>query len=215
MSELSIPDGDIRIAAYDTSLIKRMSEWPTLPKRYAGKPADIHAAIVAGHELGIEPMEAINSLYLVNGQISMSGKLMSALVHRAGHELRVEIAADRSTVTAHRRDPYTKELHPVGSIMFTQEDAVRAGLADKDTYKAYPTVMLTWRAISQACRIYFADVLSGIAYVPEEVGIEAPIEAIPMDEIAEVEVVDDSAAEVELENQVADVAEALDADVVS
>lgn len=211
MGELAKTD-DVRNMPFSMSLLKLMSTWPTIPTRYQGKPADIHAAVLVGRELGIEPMEAINSLFMVNGQVSMSGKLMSALVHRAGHQLRARLDKEgNATVEAWRREPDGVLIH-VGEVSFGPDDAHRAGLDTKDTYKAYPNVMHTWRAISQVCRIYFADVLSGIGYIPEEVNIDdAVIEAIPLDEIP----VDTDTADLADENHVAMVAEALDADVVA
>lgn len=203
---------DIRDMPITIQTLDLLSKGPTVPQRYQNKPYDMMAAVLIGRELGVQPMEAINSLYLVNGQVSMTGKLMSSLVHRAGHQLRVDIKKDKSTVTCLRRDPFTHELDEVGTITFTKEDAARAGLEEKDTYKAYPTIMWTWRAISQACRIYFADVLSGIVYVPEEVNIEAPIEVIPLDDDLEVTIDGD---QIDVENAVAEVVNTLDADVVS
>ncbi len=203
---------DIREMPITMKTLELLSRGPTVPKRYQDKPYDMMAAVLVGRELGVAPMEAINSLYLVDGQVSMTGKLMSSLIHRAGHQLRVDIKKDRSTVTCLRRDPFSHELDEVGTITFTKEDAARAGLEEKPTYVAYPTIMWTWRAISQACRIYFADVLSGIVYVPEEVNIEAPIEAIPLDDDLEVTIDGD---QIDTENAVAEVMNTLDADVVS
>ena len=200
---------DVREMPITLKTLKLLSDGPTVPERYQGKPYNMLAAVLVGREMGVEPMEAINSLYLVGGQTSMTGKLMSSLVHRAGHQLRVNIEETQSTVTCFRRDPLTHNLEEVGSITFTEADAKRAGLAEKPTYLAYPTIMWTWRAISQACRIYFADVLSGIVYVPEEVGIEAPIEPIPLDELEVV--VEDS--ELQEENEVAEIVEQLDAEL--
>jgi len=213
MAEESSLAIDIRDQPLDQAMIVRMSQWPTLPDRYQGDPAAIHAAVLVGAELGIKPMEALNSLYLVNGQVSMSGKLMSALVHRQGHELRASIVKQVVTVEAWRRDPYTHELNHQGSVTFGPEDAERANLDQKETYLAYPTVMMTWRALSQCCRIYFADVLSGVAYVPDEVNIDAPLEMLDVDEdLASVTV---EGVNLDAENAVAEVVNTLDADVVA
>jgi len=211
-SELAKQEMDVRERPFTMGLITTLSKGPTVPKRYANKPNDMLAAILVGRELGIEPMEAINSLFLVNGNVTMTGKLMSALVHRAGHELHVELSIKGATVTCHRRDPYSHELHEVGTVKFMQIDAERAELMDKPTYKAYPAVMMGWRAVSQACRIYFADVLSGVAYVPEEVNVDAPLEAIALDEFAEIEI---DGVDLDAENAVAEVVNQLDADVVA
>ena len=202
---------DVRERPFTMGLITTLSKGPTVPQRYKNKPNDMLAAVLVGRELGIEPMEAINSLFLVNGNVTMTGKLMSALVHRAGHELRVELTIKGATVACWRRDPYTHELHEVGTVKFMQVDAERADLMDKPTYKAYPAVMMGWRAISQACRIYFADVLSGVAYVPEEVNVDAPLEPMAIEEFGEV-IVD--GVDLDAENAVAEVVNQLDADVV-
>lgn len=212
MSELATTELDVRERPFTYGLLSTLSRTPTIPDRYKNKPDEMLAAVLVGKELGIEPMEAINSLFLVNGQVSMTGKLMSALVHRAGHELHVKMGIKGATVTCLRRDPYTHELHEVGEVSFSQEDAERANLMEKPTYRAYPSVMMAWRAVSQACRIYFADVLSGVAYVPEEVNIEAPLEAIAVDEFAAIEV---DGVDLDAENAVAEVVNTLDADVVS
>jgi hypothetical protein len=199
---------DMPITAKTLSVL---AEGPAVPERYKGKPGDLMAAILVGRGLGIGEMEAINSLFIVDGTISMTGKLMSALVHRQGHQLRVQMTKDKSTVTCFRRDPYTHLLDEVGVVTFTTEDAERALLLDKPTYKAYPAVMLTWRAVSQACRIYFADCLSGVAYIPEEINVAAPLEVLDMDSFAGVEV---DGVDLDLENATAEVVNVLDADVL-
>jgi hypothetical protein len=192
---------------------------PTIPLRYRNSPTgvnDMLAAVLVGKEIGIGPMESINSIYLVNGQVSMSGKLMAALVHRAGHQIRVEIGDKKVTATAFRRDYVTHELTEVGEFTFTEADAKRAGLNDKETYQKYPKSMLAWRAITNLCRIYFSDVTSGMAaYVPEELGVnDIPIEAIPLNTDMMIDADDEIFDEVVLEGAVAEVVEVLDGEIV-
>ena len=55
-------------------------------------------------------------------------------------------------------------------------------------------MMLAWRAVTFACRLFFADTITGLAYVPEEVGIDAPFEEIPID------VIDDPADDPNVDN---------------
>ena len=110
---LSLPIKDAPITMRTLDVLRKT---PTVPVRYRESETgvqDMFAAVLVGREIGIEPMEAINSLYLVNGQISMSGKLMSALVHRAGHQIRVDIETKGATATAWRRDYVTHELTEV------------------------------------------------------------------------------------------------------
>ena len=142
--------------------------------------------------------------------LEMSGKLMGALVHRAGHAIKVNIKEKSVTATAYRRDPYTHKLEEMGEFTFTEADAKRAKLHEKDTYKAYPKIMWSWRAITSLCRIYFSDVISGISgYTPDELGIEAPVEAISEDFDIALE-----GEDLALENATADVVDVLDAEVI-
>jgi len=205
-ADLALKDADV---TYRT--LQQFHGGPTVPTRYNDSPTgvdDMLAAVMIGKELGIGPMQAINDLYIVNGQISMSGKLMSGLVHRAGHAIHVEVTNTKATATAFRRDPFTHKLVEMGEVTFTAEDAKRAGLDDKSTYKNYPRIMLSWRAISNLCRIYFADVLTLAAYVPEELDAADPIEALPGEVglVVEGEIIEEQATAV--------VVEELDAEVV-
>ena len=182
---------------------------PAMPSRYGGKVNDLFAAVMVGREIGIPPMMAINELYLVDGKVDMSGKLMSHLVHRRGHQLRIRITPKGTTVEAWRRDPWTHELDNVGEFSFTDTDAKKAGLDKKAAWVNYPTMMRTWRAITFCCRTVFADCLgpSG-GHIPEEHDLEDrvayDVEAIPVDEI---EMIDETTDDIiELENGIAEVA---------
>ena len=211
-AKLSVPVEDIPIT---TQTLMMLSRTPAIPARYNGKVPDILAAVFVGGEIGIGPMEAINELYLVDGKVSMSGKLMSRLVHSHGHQLRLTITPKATTVEAWRRDPYSHELEKVGEFQFSDADAKRAGLDGKATYKNYPTMMRTWRAITFACRAAFADCLAGVGYIPEEINVESEvdyaIEAIPLDEV---EIIEADGVNMELEEATVHVAEMMEIDAV-
>ena len=157
------------------------ADQPTIPQRYVGKPRDMVTAIWMGREIGLAPMESIMSIYLVNGAAALSGKVMSALIHRAGHIIKVTSEVDGAEVVCYRWHAPSGELVEVGTVSFTAEDAKRAGLTPKSkpTYGQYPQMMLTWRAVSFAARLYYADVISGLGYVPEEIGVDVEDETLP------------------------------------
>jgi hypothetical protein len=175
---------------------------PAIPLRYEGRMDDMLAAVMYGNELGIAPMVAINELYLVDGKVSMSGKLMSQLIHRCGHQLRISFTSTASKVEAWRRDPYTHKLELAGTFTFSDADAKKAGLAGKGTYQSYPNMMRTWRAITFAARTVFADCLGGVGYVPEELDVAydngRAIEPMP-ESIAYIDDVDDTTLDAQLE----------------
>ena len=161
--------------------LKTLIATPTVPKRYKDSPTgvnDMYAAHLVGQELGIGTFTSIYEIFMVNGQASMSGKLMLALVWRAGHKINIEIGETGSIVNCHRK--IDDQWEHVGSAEFTIEDAATAELLDKGTYQSYPKTMLTWRAVSLACRLYYPDVILGVGYVPEELGLDdVPIDPIP------------------------------------
>ena len=211
LAKLAVPVDEMPITF---TTLEMLSGLPTTPERFFGKPMDMLAVVLVGRELGVKPMSAINNLYLVDGDVAMKGKLMSALVHRAGHQLRIKVKATEVTATAYRRDPYTHELEKVGEFTFGNEDAERAGLADKPAYENFPTIMWSWRAISALCRVYFSDVLEGVGYVPDDLGIVTEPEMIPDD--IEIELSEDLIEDAEVvEGAVTEVVEGLGAEQVT
>jgi len=182
---------------------------PTIPVRYKESVTgvnDMYAAHLVGQELGVGTFTSIYEIYMVNGQASMSGKLMLALVWRSGHRIMVNIGETDSTVHCWRK--FDDEWLEVGQVSFSIEDAVRAELMDKGTYQSYPKTMLTWRAVSLACRLYFPDVILGVGYVPEEVGLDdVKVDAIP-------DYVLDGDGNLESENAVIALEDALEAEIV-
>ena len=211
LAKLAVPVDEMPIT-YTT--LEMLASLPTTPERFQGKPRDMLAVVLVGRELGVKPMSSINNLYLVDGDVAMKGKLMSALVHRAGHQLRIKIKASEVTASAHRRDPYTHKLEKVGEVTFGQDDAEQAGLSDKPAYENFPTIMWSWRAISALCRVYFSDVLEGVGYVPDDLGIVTPPEMIPDD--IDIELSENLIGEAEVvEGAVSEVVEGLGAEQVT
>lgn len=186
---------------------------PTVPDRYrhsATGQQDMFAAALHGKELGIGPMTAINELYLVNGTMSMSAKLMAALIYRAGHVIKLKITAKSTVGTAYRWHPQSQELVEVGDYEFTEADAKKAGLDKKDTYREYPKLMQSARCMSGLARLFYADVIHGFGYVPEEVGVADVVEPIP--DVIEVDYSEEHGA---VEQAASILEEELDAEVVS
>jgi len=162
--------------------LQTLFKTPTVPKRYRTSDTgvqDMFAAVQHGREMGIGPMEAIDKLILIDGSKSMYGTLMCGLIYRNHHAINVKVSEKWVVVTAYRRDPWTHELVEQGEWKFGEKEAKKAYLDGKDTYEEYPHLMWTWRAVSAVARIYFADCLAGFGYLPEEVGLDVPVEPLP------------------------------------
>lgn len=145
-----------------------------VPKGYRGQDAAVAAAILAGREIGIGPMTALQHLHVIDGRPAMSAQLMRALVFAHGHRIRVvESTSARCTLAGQRGGDPAEAL-----VTWTTEDARRAGITGKTNWAHYPRQMLLARATGELCRVLFPDVIGGMAYTVEEADdIPAEIEA--------------------------------------
>ena len=183
--------------------LETMAAQGLLPERYMNQPQQAAIAILHGKEIGLHPLTAINDLYLVGGSVGMLARTMSALIHQAGHVLTVKYTETKVTLECKRWHPQSKQLIDVGIVEFGKKDADKAGLSGKPVYKKYPQSAWANRAISKAARLLYADVFTGIGYVPEEIELSdgmdpdelVPLEAAEVAEAMEGEIVDSGTEE--------------------
>ncbi|MGD3111776.1 hypothetical protein [Streptomyces sp. YGL11-2] len=147
-----------------------------LPRQFRGQPANLLYAVEYAESLGLHPMVAITGVHVIEGKPTASAALISALVRRAGHRLRVTGDATAATAQIIRAD----DPEFVFEVRFTIEDARRAGLLGKDVWKKYPASMLKARAISAVARDACEEALFGVHYTPEELGAVVDQEGNPI-----------------------------------
>ena len=131
------------------------------PKSVKSPEAAI-AIMLAGRELGIGPMESLRSVYIVDGQTTISSGLMGAMIWDAGHAYNI----DESTSEA-CQITFTRSNGQTYTHRFTIEDAAKAGLARKDNWQKYAKAMLFNRCMSAGGRAFMPDVIRKM-YTPEE-----------------------------------------------
>lgn len=150
-----------------------------VPRGLRGNMPAILACVATGRALGLDDMASLRSIHIVDGQATFSAELMVQLVRKAGHSITGEFADGSSTVRGRRADNGDEM-----AVTWTMAMAERAGLAGKANWKKYPESMLWARAVSQLCRMLFADCFAGSTYTPEEIGAELtsaegePVEAV-------------------------------------
>lgn len=157
-------------------LAETFSKSAMVPKQYQGNAANCLVAMAYGDSLGMAPLQAMQSVAVVNGIPALYGDGMLALVQASpvfdGIEESIEDGA--AVCTVKRRG-----MKPVQRI-FTVDDAKRAGLWGKaGPWQQYPSRMLQMRARSWALRDAFADVLRGIQSVEEVRDIPEVIDVTP------------------------------------
>lgn len=149
------------------------------PSSFNGDAKSVMLAIQTGLELGMKPMQALSSMYVVNNRVTLFGDAMLGLVIDSGElegfeeGFRGEFDSPGFTAFCKvvRRNP---RIVKVGE--FSRQEAVDAGLTNKGPWRQYFRRMLTMRARSFALRDAFPDVLKGIR-CREEVEDFAPFEA--------------------------------------
>jgi hypothetical protein len=165
-----------------------------LPSAFRKQPSNVFYACELGRALDIPAVTALSGIHVVEGRPSASAGLISALVRRDGHTLRVKttgtVRRGDITVTAQliRRDDPDWTF----SATWDLDRAVRAGLIDEvkvdqdgrhtviarteknkpSSWEKFTEAMLKARAISEVAREGAEDSLSGVRYTPEELGAE-------------------------------------------
>lgn len=138
-----------------------------VPKNYQSKPQDTLVAMMMGSELGLNPIQSLQNIAVVNGRPSIYGDALLALVmnHPAfgGHEESFDDATMTATCTVWRKGEQKKH-----SVSYSKADAEQASLWGKQgPWKQYPKRMLMWRARGYSLRDKFADALGGLITVEE------------------------------------------------
>lgn len=138
-----------------------------VPVGLRGSPEKVLAAILAGREIGIGPMRALEHISVIDGKPNFSAELLLAKIREAGHSVTIVEHTDKQvTVKGVRRD--TRDEH---TVTWTLEDAAKAGIAGKHNWKHYPRTMLTWRAVTDLARFLFPDAIGGLLrYTADELG---------------------------------------------
>ena len=146
-----------------------------VPKDYRGKPANIMASVAMGKNLGLDTMQSLINIAVINGRPSLWGKAFRALIQNAPDLISFEESYDENTKTAYchitKRLPSGANATFTGSFSF--EEAKTAGLTGKDNYQKYLKRMLKARALGFAGGDAFPDRLTGLALAEESEDIAA------------------------------------------
>jgi len=158
---------------------KMLAESEFAPKDFRGKPASCVLAVQHGAEIGLGPMQSIQSIAVINGRPSIWGDAALALVMASPIceyvRERVEGTGDGMVAicSAKRRG------YPEATVsMFSVADAKKAGLWGKSgPWTQYPRRMLQLRARGFALRDGFPDVLKGLVTAEEAQDYPTPPQA--------------------------------------
>lgn len=173
--------------------VQRLSEWATsaqaamavaqelcrssfVPESFHNKPGEATAAILAGLEVGLQPMAALRSFDVIQGQAAARAVALRAIVQSHGHEMElVESTATRCKMRGRRRGSDAWQ-----DVTWTMDRARQLGVTNKSNWKSQPQAMLVARCTSELARLIASDAILGVAYSSEEIadgagaGVEVP-----------------------------------------
>lgn len=135
----------------------------SLPKSYSNS-FQVLMAVQAGRELGMKPVESINGMMIINGQIKLWGTALTGRITKEGYKIKwgdcSKIKASVSVI-----GPDDKETSPE---TYTIEEAKEAGLLGKSNWSGHPKTMLRWRALGNAVKFNFPHLLQGMSLVEDD-----------------------------------------------
>ena len=161
-------------------LARYLSESTMVPKDYIGKPGNVLVAMQFGHELGLKPLQAMQSLAVINGKPGLYGDAGKALLLARGCRI---IESDIASVKAAgmvATCTIVRPGHPDVTRTFSKENAEKAKLWGKEgPWTNYPERQLAWRAFWFAARDAAPDILRGLPAAEELRDVEIDITPQP------------------------------------
>ena len=139
------------------------------PKDFKNKPESCLLAIQHGSEVGLSPMQSLQSIAVINGRPTIWGDAALALVQACSvcEYVREYLEGEGDNLTAvceAKRQGYPAPT----TVRFSVADAKKAGLWGKSgPWTQYPSRMLQLRARGFALRNAFADALRGLVTAEE------------------------------------------------
>jgi hypothetical protein len=139
------------------------------PKDFKGKPESCMLAIQHGSEVGLSPMQSLQSIAVINGRPTIWGDAALALVQASPvcEYVREYTEGDGDNLVAVCEAK--RRGYPAPTISrFSVADAKKAGLWGKSgPWQQYPGRMMALRARGFALRNAFADALRGLITAEE------------------------------------------------
>lgn len=126
--------------------------------------------IIAGREMGLPPIMAMQKLYIVEGQLFKSAQVCAALINQAPHyRYRTKVkSAEQALIDFFWREGRDEAWELVHTQAYTIEDAKRSGLAGRATYQKDPAEMLWNRCMTRGAATVAPEVIGGLPAIEDK-----------------------------------------------
>ena len=137
-----------------------------VPVAYRKKPGNVLVAWGLGAAMGLDRMESLYRIDVIQGKPCASSELIASNVRKAGHKLRTVVNEEEQwaeTTIIRCDDPD----NPV-TVRRDMQWAKRMGLSQKENYVKQGPTMLGYRSITAAARLACPEALYGVQYTADE-----------------------------------------------
>lgn len=164
----ALPQNSTQLTLKDAQSIAAITVNTQLcPQVYRGKPHDAIIAMLWGSEIGLKPMQALASIYIVKGRPGMYTEAMMAMCLASGQIEDIKERFDPQAGVAYCSIK-RKNIATVQEAEFSVDDAKRAQLwGNPGPWAQFPKRMLKIRARALCLRDTFPDILKGMLSVEE------------------------------------------------
>lgn len=132
-----------------------------VPKDFKGNAGNTLVAMMLGSEVGLNPLQSLSNIAVINGRPSIWGDSMLALCQGNPKFVSIKETFDDETMTA--TCVIVRQGDEPHTAIFSKQDAITAKLWDKGgVWTTYPKRMLQMRARGFALRDKFSDSLKGL-----------------------------------------------------
>jgi hypothetical protein len=140
-----------------------------IPVALRNKPSDVLVIMMMAQELDIPPLQALNGINVISGKPVISPQLMIALIRSKIPDSFIEIIEGKDFCECWmcRDKKDALEDKQIYKSIWTLQRAEKMGLVLKDNWKKQANTMLKWRAVGDAARVVFPDILSGLYFADE------------------------------------------------
>lgn len=113
--------------------------------------------IIAGREQGLAPIQSMSSVFIFDDKICYFTKVFLAKIKKSKiYDYKVKESNDKSCAI-----DFYRESKLLGTTTYTYQDAIKAGLVNRDVWKKYPQLMLYYRASSNGIKMFMPEILDG------------------------------------------------------
>lgn len=127
--------------------------------RELNTPQKVGAVMLYGWELGLRPMTALQELYIVNGRVQPSARIMAGLLHaRTDASIKIVEATDKKCTL--RLIWPSRRIDETYTVEWAEIE--RAKLANGNVWQAYPRDKLITHCTKRLLRVYAPDIINGI-----------------------------------------------------